>query len=276
MTPIWAPYGTAFTFRAPVIKTASTNFAVQADWGVSGIGPQPGDVKVIKDGASIANVTTLPAIYSTSYTWAFALSATEMAADEIIVQVVNRTYLTDQMFRIITLPDGALRSRLAQASTTANIVLDTSAVATDAWYVGTVVALIAGTGAGQQRVITAYTGSTKTATVDTAWVTAPDATTCYALFPQGITGLTAAQITAAVPTVAQISSQIFDTEIIETGVTFRNWHKAVGAMNAGIRTGVGTVTETYRAINNSGTTRVTYGFPSTTSGNPSSITYNFA
>ena len=77
------------------------------------------------------------------------------------------------------------------------------------------------------------------------------------------------------PTVAQISSQIFDTEIIETGVTFRNWHKAVGAMNAGIRTGIGTTTETYRAINNSGTTRVTYGFPSTTSGNPSTITYNF-
>jgi len=272
MTPIWAPYGAAFTFRAPVVKAGSTDLAVSGDWSYS-----PGDVKVIKDGASLANITSSPTAYSTSAVWAWSLSASEMAADEIIIQVVDSPtkVIADQMFRIITLPDGALRSRLAQASTTANIVLDTGAVATDSWYVGTVVALIAGTGAGQQRVITGYTGSTKTATVDTAWVTAPDATTTYALFPQGITGLTAAQITAAVPTVAQISSQIFDTEIIETGVTFRNWHKAVGAMNAGIRTGIGTTTETYRAINNSGTTRVTYGFPSTTSGNPSTITYNF-
>jgi hypothetical protein len=272
MTPIWAPYGAAFTFRAPVVITGSTNLASSTgDWS-----PSPGEVKVMKDGAAPANVATLPVYISSFFAMQWALSASEMQADEIIVSSVSRAKIADQIFRIITLPDGALRSRLAQASTTANIVLDASAVATDSWYVGTVVALIAGTGAGQQRVITAYVGSTKTATVDTAWVTAPDATTTYALFPQGITGLTAAQITAAVPTVAQISSQILDTEVIETGVTFRNWAKAVGAMNAGIRTGVGTVTETYRAINNSGTTRVTYGFPSTTSGNPSTITYNFS
>jgi len=272
MTPIWAPFGAAFTFRAPVVITASTNLASSTtDWT-----PAAGEVKVSKDGGTPANVGTLPTYVASGYVMTWALSASEMQADEVIVASVSRAKIADQVFRIITLPDGALRSRLAQASTTANIVLDASAVATDSWYVGAVVALIAGTGAGQQRVITAYVGSTKTATVDTAWVTAPDATTTYALFPQGITGLTAAQITAAVPTVAQISSQIFDTEIIETGVTFRNWHKAVGAMNAGIRTGVGTTTEVYKAINNSGTTRVTYGFPSTTSGNPSIITYNFS
>ena len=272
MTPIWAPYGAAFTFRAPVVITASTNLASSTtDWT-----PAAGEVKVSKDGGTPANVGTLPTYVASGYVMTWTLSASEMQADEVIVASVSRAKIADQVFRIITLPDGALRSRLAQASTTANIVLDASAMATDSWYVGTVVALIAGTGAGQQRVITAYTGSSKTATVDTAWVTAPDATTTYALFPQGITGLTAAQITAAVPTVAQISSQMFDTENIETGVSYRNWCKAVGATGAGIRTGVGTTTEAYKAINNSGTTRVTFNFPSTTSGNPSSITYNFS
>jgi hypothetical protein len=276
MTPIFAPYGTAYSFRAPVVKTGSTNFVVQADWGASGIGPQAGDVKVIKDGASIANITTLPVIYSTSYAWAFSLSAAEMSADEIIVQVVNRTYLTDQMFRIITAPDGAVRSRLAQAGASSTITLDTGAAAVDSLYNGNIVAIIAGTGIGQCRVITGYVGSTRVATVDSAWVTTPDATSVFALYPQALIGLTSAQVTAAVPSVSQISTQIFDTETIETGVTFRNWHKVVGALGPSIRTGIGTTTEVYKAINNSGTTRVTYVFPTASNGNPSSITYNFA
>jgi hypothetical protein len=248
MTPIWAPFGAAFTFRAPVVKTASTNFAVQADWGVSGSGPAAGDVKVIKDGASIANITTLPVIYSTSYAWAFSLSAAEMSADEIIVQVVNRTYLTDQMFRIITLPQGAVRSRLAQAGASTTITLDTGATATDALYNGNIVSIIAGTGAGQNKVITGYVGSTRVATVDSAWAVTPDATSVFALFPQGIIGLTSSQVEAAV---------MDTTAGIETGLTFRQSVRLASAVLFGRRSGTGSGTEVFNAAVTNAKARVT-------------------
>jgi hypothetical protein len=248
MTPIFAPFGTAYSFRAPVVKTGSTNFVVQADWGASGIGPQPGDVKVIKDGASIANITTLPAIYSTSYAWAFSLSAAEMSADEIIIQVVNRTYLTDQMFRIITTPDGAVRSRLAQAGASTTITLDTSASATDGLYNGNIVAIIAGTGAGQNKVIIGYAGSTKVATVDSAWATTPDTTSVFALYPQGIIGLSSAQVEAAI---------MDTTNGVETGLTFRQSLRLASAVLFGRRSGTGSGTEVFNAAVTNAKARVT-------------------
>jgi hypothetical protein len=61
------------------------------------------------------------------------------------------------------------------------IKLDNNAEPTDDFYNGCVVALISGTGAGQARVVTAYSGGVRTCTVDTAWNTNPDNTTIYAL-----------------------------------------------------------------------------------------------
>jgi hypothetical protein len=269
MTPIWAPFGTAFTFRAPIVGLNTTNFT-------NSFPNTAGTVKVIQNGTVLGNITTNPVLVASQYVYTWSLSATEMATDEVIIQVVDRAAATDQMFRIITLPQGAVRSRLAQAGGTSTITLDTGASATNDLYNGNIVAILAGTGTGQNKVMTGYVGSTKVATVDSPWVITPDATSVFALYPQALIGLTSAQITSAVPSVSQISTQIFDTETIETGVTFRNWHKVVGALGPSIRTGIGTTTEVYKAINNSGTTRVTYVFPSTTSGNPSSITYNFA
>ena len=49
--------------------------------------------------------------------------------------------------------------------------------------VGALVTILSGTGKGQSRVITAYTNTTDTATVDTAWTTNPDNTSVYAVIP---------------------------------------------------------------------------------------------
>lgn len=178
MTPIWAPFGTAFTFRSPVIKASSANFANAADWAVY----TAGSVKVIKDGGAGANITTQPTALSGEYVWSWSLSASEMAANEVVVQVVDRTYLTDQLFRIITLPEGAVRSRLAQGGTVNTIQLDTTASSSDGNYVGSVISIIAGNGAGQSRIITAYAQVTKTCTVDTNWVVTPTSTSVYAIY----------------------------------------------------------------------------------------------
>lgn len=260
MTPIWAPYGTAYTFRAPIVTANSTNFANA--WTATA-----GTVKIIRDGTTLGNVTTLPTVVSSQYTYSWPLSGTEMTADEVIIQVVDRTNVTDQAFRIITLPDGALRSRLAQAGNATTITLDASAVATDNYYNGSVVAIIAGTGNAQARVITAYTGSSKVATVDTNWATNPSTDSVFAIYPQGIYGLTSAQVEAAVMDTANG---------IETGLTMRQAMRVTTTMVAGVRTGIGTTTEVYRSAVSNSTARVTFAFPATNNANPSSITYSLS
>lgn len=67
----------------------------------------------------------------------------------------------------------------AQAGGGSTITLRSGAVATDSYYNGAVVKTISGTGAGQSRKIASYVGSTKVATMDSAWSVNPDSTTVY-------------------------------------------------------------------------------------------------
>ena len=92
-------YATAFVFDAPISKYGSADFASSTDWT-----PAAGDVKVSKDGGNVANITTLPtAIGGTgSKLWHWSLSATEMTAKVITIQVSNGTTVTDQAFDVFT------------------------------------------------------------------------------------------------------------------------------------------------------------------------------
>lgn len=70
-------------------------------------------------------------------------------------------------------------SGAAQAGTSTTITLKSTASATDDVYNGMYVTITSGTGSGQIRLIEDYVGSTKVATVATAWTTAPDSTSNY-------------------------------------------------------------------------------------------------
>jgi hypothetical protein len=76
-----------------------------------------------------------------------------------------------------------IRAELAQGPGTGTnqIQLDTGAIAVDNSYDPTEVAIIAGTGLGQSRMILQYDGATRTATVDRDWVVLPDATSEYVI-----------------------------------------------------------------------------------------------
>lgn len=82
-----------------------------------------------------------------------------------------------------------LRSGTAQAGAAGTITLDASASAIDNYYVGCILQTTGGTGGGggsgsannQARVITAYNGSTKVASVSPNWETNPDNTTTFAV-----------------------------------------------------------------------------------------------
>jgi hypothetical protein len=73
----------------------------------------------------------------------------------------------------------------AQAGAAGSITLRSGAVATDSFFNDSFVVLLGGTGAGQTRFISGYTGSTKVATVAPNWATNPDATSVYAVIPAG-------------------------------------------------------------------------------------------
>lgn len=65
----------------------------------------------------------------------------------------------------------------------ASTITLSSADGRDDYYVGAEIAITSGTGSGQSRRIAAYVGSTKVATLSTAWTTTPDATSVYATSP---------------------------------------------------------------------------------------------
>lgn len=78
-----------------------------------------------------------------------------------------------------------IRSNTCQAgSTSTTIVLDAGASAVNNIYKWAWVHITGGTGVGQApRLITQYTGATKTATIDNTWATTPDNTTTFAILP---------------------------------------------------------------------------------------------
>jgi len=81
-----AKYGVETVFRFPIIKRAVADFAATADWT-----PATGDTKVSKDGGNFANTTNNPAATggTGSVGWTLTLTATELTAAEIDVQIVD-------------------------------------------------------------------------------------------------------------------------------------------------------------------------------------------
>lgn len=67
------------------------------------------------------------------------------------------------------------------AGSSTTITLADDAIAVNEYYVGGDIELTGGTGSGQTKTITAYNGTTKVATVGTAWTTNPDDDTTYAI-----------------------------------------------------------------------------------------------
>jgi len=86
MGAILRKHGTATTVTIPMIKAGVTDFAVTGDWT-----PATGDVKVSKDDGNVANVGTLPVAVggAGSALWKFTLSAAEMSAARVVIQVID-------------------------------------------------------------------------------------------------------------------------------------------------------------------------------------------
>ena len=127
----------------------------------------------------------------------------------------------------------ALATGTAQGGTSSTIQLASGETFADDELNGNVVKCTGGTGAGQSRLITAYTGATDTATVSPNWTTTPSSDTTYEVVDGaanvvavGLTLQTAGDIVADTEAILADSEAVFsDAELIladtETGITER-------------------------------------------------------
>ena len=127
--------------------------------------------------------------------------------------------------------------------TTTQIKLDTGASAVSNTYNSTVISLTGGTGAGQSRVITGYTGSTKVATVETAWTTPPDATSTFEISPTAstrVSGYLAGQDPATLVLAALVGAPRSLDGLADAALTVKDALVAALSAAAGTRTISGT------------------------------------
>jgi len=111
---------------------------------------------------------------------------TELQVDFVKVPYVQRATNGKRVFQ----EQLSGESGTAQTgSTSTTIKLRSGASAADGSYTGLTVTITSGTGAGQSRKITGYTGSTKVATVSPAWTTTPGSTSAYAIGTEATAGL---------------------------------------------------------------------------------------
>lgn len=189
------------------------------------------------------------------------------------------------VYRLLAAPNmTSLNEGLAQAGGASTITLNALASATDNVYNGQCVWITTGTGQDQLRLITGYVGSTKVATVGEAWVTQPTSSSGYMILPHGrslvvamntdtitsgavassavteiqsglatsssisaLNNLSAAQVTAAVPTANANADALLDrTAGVETGLTVRQWLRLAASVLFGKASGLDTTTAVYR------------------------------
>lgn len=135
-------------------------------------------VKIVR-GATDASWTITTITFDSTPKYAFTLTSTNP----------NTTLTPSAVSGNITLTAGTAafhdgRTGTAQAGGASTITLDSGASATDDIYNGATITITGGTGSGQIRVISDYVGSTKVATVSSAWTTQPDNTSIFSVSSQ--------------------------------------------------------------------------------------------
>ena len=162
-------------------KLASDGLALVTAWtvGITGnitgnlsgsVGSVTGAVTVGTINANVITASALAADASTEIAtavWATDLQSwpDDQAGSDLYEMLTTITTISGRM--------PTLHYGTAQAGGASTITLNASASSITDYYVGLAIAITEGTGAGQIRTITAYNGTTKVATVDSAWTTNP-------------------------------------------------------------------------------------------------------
>jgi hypothetical protein len=138
-----------------------------------------------------------------------ALASDCITSAKIADDALGAEHIADSLYAQL----GIVTAGTAQSATSTTLVLAASSSFADDELNGAVVVITGGTGVGQSRVITNYTGSTDTAEVD-AWTTTPSGTITYCVFaasPASATSLPAVNLT-------QIAGAAVSTTTAQLGV----------------------------------------------------------
>jgi len=103
-----------------------------------------------------------------------------------------------------------IRGKLA-SSTSGASVLDSSAVAVANTYIGNIIRIVSGTGAGQSRVIYAYS-SGRSASVTPNWTTTPDSTSYYQILPVGSTDVVSINSSSTVTLSSAVNANVIQID----------------------------------------------------------------
>jgi hypothetical protein len=126
-----APYGVQTDIEFAMVKRGVVDLAATADWT-----PATGDTKIIKAGANAANTTNNPAAIAGtgSVTWKLTLTATELTADRVQIQIVDSATkaVEDQFFTVYTYGDASAKIPLPAALVSGRIDASVGAVAANA------------------------------------------------------------------------------------------------------------------------------------------------
>jgi hypothetical protein len=251
----------AYTFYVSLVSQANTK-VMQSNPTLAA-----GDVKVSTDGGALANLATLPVVTpASSKAVKVDLSASEMNGDNVVIifsdaagaewcdlaidlQTVTRqiddlaypatsgrSLAVDASGNVTptTVESVILHSGTAQAGAASTITLAAGASSTDNLYVGEVVKIYGGAGAGQARVITAYNGTTKVATVGRNWTTNPDNASTYALLALAVPKVDdSLQVTVGAVANNAITAAAVATDAIDNDAIAAN---AVAEIQSGLAT----------------------------------------
>lgn len=116
------------------------------------------------------------------------------------------------IFHLVQMMVQTPNSGTATAGAAGNITLAAAASATNNLYNGSILQILSGTGAGQVRLITAYNGGTKVATIAPNWATNPDNTSVYVIHPAGTVRIDA--ITDGLITAGTIATDAIDADAL--------------------------------------------------------------
>jgi len=163
-------YGIATTIIFPVVKAGSQDLAATGDWTPAG-----GDTKISKDGGNVANTTNNPAAVggTGSVLWTLTLTAAEMQASEITIQIVDSATkaVEDQILTLTTRLGGQLAATQGiivgdidntdfTASTTAleanRLAPNTTEETTADHFIGRLILFTSGTALGELSTVTDY------------------------------------------------------------------------------------------------------------------------
>lgn len=248
----------------------------------------PGTItkKVSIDGGDVADIAASVTEEDTTYgQCSVVLSAAEMNGDAIWIYITDNTsgtvpftatiYTTGSTLDERAAQFGVVAVGTAQSATSTTLVLAAASAYADDELNGSVVVITGGTGIGQSRVITNYTGSSDTCEVD-AWATTPSGTITYVILaapPASATSLPAVNVTqiagdAVSTTAAQIGVNVVSAsadaidaaaladdavdaildEVVEGSTTLRQLLRGFASALLSKVSGGGTTTVTFRDI----------------------------